>query len=141
MNHRSIAAVRDFPPDGVMTDCYSGLRILLVEDDQKTRLALTRLLSARKHTIFPAATMAEARELAKKQSFDLLITVIGLPDGNGHELMAKLGGPAKLGGIAMTGYGMDEDIDRSRQVGFSAHLTKPVRVQSLSEAIRVAMTI
>ena len=115
-----------------------GLRILLVEDDGPTRIALTRLLSVRKHTVCAADTIAEARRLGATETFDLLITDIGLPDGTGYELMEELGRRMKLRGIAMTGYGMEEDIEHSKKVGFSAHLTKPVKIETLDRAIIVA---
>lgn len=116
----------------------SGLRILLVEDHAPTRTALGHLLTKRKHVVSTAATVAEARELGNTETFDLLITDIGLPDGSGYDLMAELGLLKKLKGIAMTGYGMEEDIERSAQVGFSAHLTKPVKMQALENAISAA---
>jgi CheY-like chemotaxis protein len=116
------------------------LRILLVEDHGPTRAALTHLLSRRKHRVTTAGSVAEAREQGLAKSFDLLITDIGLPDGSGCELMAELDPLKKLKGIAITGYGMDEDIVRSEQAGFSAHLTKPVSIQSLETAIIAAMS-
>jgi CheY-like chemotaxis protein len=71
-------------------------------------------------------------------NFGVLISDIGLPDGNGCELMIKLREKGSIQGIALTGYGMDEDIARSRAAGFVAHLTKPIRVQSLESALAIA---
>ena len=66
---------------------------------------------------------------------DLVISDLGLPDGTGLDLMRELGGRYGLRGIALSGYGMDEDIQRSRDAGFAPHLTKPVTLQMLQEAI------
>jgi len=49
--------------------------------------------------------------------------------------MAELRGRFGLAGIALTGYGMESDIARSHAAGFVIHLTKPLRVQSLDEAL------
>ena len=101
-----------------------------------TRTALASLLTRRRYEVKTAASMAEARALAGKHAFDLLISDIGLPDGNGLELMSELrAGNADLQGIALTGYGMEEDLVRSHNAGFATHLIKPVRVQSLEAAL------
>jgi signal transduction histidine kinase len=118
----------------VATRC-EGLRILLVEDHTPTRIALAHLLTKRKYVVSTAANLADARELGSAQVFDLLITDIGLPDGSGYDLMSELSQLKKLKGIAMTGYGMEEDLQRSVEAGFSAHLTKPVKMQLLEKAI------
>jgi PAS domain S-box-containing protein len=113
------------------------IRILLVEDHEPTRTTLTGLLLRRRYQVAAAATAAEARALAGSRSFDLLITDIGLPDGNGYDLMNELGQKNHLRGIALTGYGMEHDVARSETAGFDAHLTKPVRIQSLEAALEV----
>jgi PAS domain S-box-containing protein len=112
-----------------------SIRILLVEDHEPTRTTLAALLSRRRYDVIAAGTVAEARALAGSRNFDLLITDIGLPDGNGYDLMNELGKKNHLRGIALTGYGMDHDVARSENAGFDAHLTKPVRIQSLEEAL------
>ena len=82
-----------------------------------------------------AASVRAALELARSQAFDVVISDIGLPDGNGAELMQRLTTEHRLRGIAMSGYGMEEDIRRSLHAGFHAHLTKPVSVDLLEAAI------
>ena len=112
-----------------------SIRILLVEDHEPTRTTLAGLLMRRRYEVAAAATVAEARALAGARNFDLLITDIGLPDGNGYDLMNELGKKNHLRGIALTGYGMEHDVARSENAGFDAHLTKPVRIQSLEAAL------
>jgi CheY-like chemotaxis protein len=112
-----------------------SIRILLVEDHEPTRTTLASLLARRSYDVLAAASVEEARTLAKQHSFDLLITDIGLPDGNGYDLMNELGKENPLRGIALTGYGMEHDVARSENAGFDAHLTKPVRIQSLEAAL------
>ncbi len=116
-----------------------GLRILLVEDHEPTRTALEHLLARRRFVVKPAGSLAEARELVDQHDFDLVISDIGLPDGNGCELMSELRTRKGLKGIALTGYGMEEDISQSHEAGFSTHLTKPVRMQTLERALAATL--
>ena len=74
--------------------------------------------------------------LAERIPFDLLVSDVGLPDGNGLELMQRLQKMRPMPGIAMSGFGMDEDIARSREAGFAEHLTKPISIARLEEAIQ-----
>jgi len=113
------------------------LKILLVEDDLPTLRVMTRLLTRRGYEVISAGTMAAALEVGQREGFDLVVTDIGLPDGTGWELMRqlRLSRPG-VSGIAMTGYGMDEDVRKTREAGFGAHLTKPVDFVRLEAAIR-----
>jgi signal transduction histidine kinase len=113
-------------------------RILLVEDHKPTALALAHLLTRRNYAVVAAGGVAEARAVASRENFELLISDIGLPDGNGYELMTELHGRHGLVGIALTGYGMEEDVSRSHAAGFVTHLTKPVTVQALDGALSAA---
>jgi CheY-like chemotaxis protein len=68
--------------------------------------------------------------------FDVLLSDIGLPDGSGHDLMkqARQRQPT-VRGIAFSGFGMEEDLRRSKEAGFDYHLTKPVDFQILRESL------
>ncbi|HWB61169.1 MAG TPA: PAS domain S-box protein [Chthoniobacteraceae bacterium] len=108
-----------------------SLRLLLVEDHESTLRVLSRLLTRAGHRVVAAGSIADARRAASIQPFDLVISDLGLPDGTGLELMEALRKTHGLGGIALSGYGMEADIERSREAGFIAHLTKPVDFQQL----------
>jgi CheY-like chemotaxis protein len=56
---------------------------------------------------------------------------LGLPDGSGLDLMRELSSAYGLRGIALSGFGMDSDLEESRAAGFSRHLTKPIDVATL----------
>ncbi len=114
-------------------------RVLLVEDHKPTRNALTRLLIRRNYEVVSAGSASEARAAIGGEPFDLLISDIGLPDGTGYDLMTEFRARSGVIGIALTGFGMDEDVDRSQAAGFSGHLTKPVSVQGLDCAIAAAL--
>jgi len=110
--------------------------ILLVEDHAPTRTILSHMLKGRGYRVLTASSLAEARACADSgQKLDVLISDIGLPDGSGYELMAELSARRPLKGIALTGYGMDHDLAESRRAGFTTHLTKPVRIQMIDEAL------
>jgi CheY-like chemotaxis protein len=112
-----------------------GMRILLVEDHVDTAAALAELLAAMGHDVTVAATVASALAAAARQGFDFVVSDIGLPDGTGHELMRELVGRYHLRGVAVSGYGMEEDRRRSLASGFALHLTKPISVQQLRDAL------
>ncbi|HUC85154.1 MAG TPA: response regulator [Candidatus Acidoferrales bacterium] len=129
------AGCRDAAPGAATPAPGKGIRILLVEDHEPTRNSLARLLLHRHYEVATAASIAEARCLANEKDFDLLISDIGLPDGNGNDLMTELRKNHPLKGIALTGYGMEHDVARSQDAGFLAHLTKPVGIQSLETVL------
>jgi CheY-like chemotaxis protein len=69
---------------------------------------------------------------------DLVISDIGLPDGNGVDLMVQLTRDYGLRGIALSGYGMDADFARTKNAGFLAHLIKPVDFERLNRVLEQA---
>jgi two-component system CheB/CheR fusion protein len=113
------------------------LKLLLVEDNRDTLRFLSLALGRRGHDVRTAASLSEARAELVAGDLDLLISDIELPDGTGLELMREL---ARRGvpGIAMSGFGSEEDVQQSREAGFSAHLAKPVEFRQLEDAIRRA---
>ena len=86
-----------------------------------------------------AGDVATAIKVADQRPFDLLISDLGLPDGSGHDLMRNPFAGAQFPGIALSGYGQEEDILRSREAGFAAHFTKPVPRERLVESIASVM--
>ena len=111
------------------------LRILLVDDHLDTCTALERLLVRRGHLVAAAHNVRSAMETAARNSFDLLISDIALPDGTGTELMTYLRAISRIPGIAISGFGMNGDIEKSIEAGFAEHLVKPVKMESLEAAI------
>jgi signal transduction histidine kinase/ActR/RegA family two-component response regulator len=111
------------------------MRILLVEDHEDTNRSLTRLLRRRGYQVQSALTFQSAIELSAKGEFDVLISDLGLPDGSGIDLIQKLASKPPLG-IALTGFGMEQDIRKSREVGFQHHLVKPIDLNKLDALIQ-----
>jgi len=110
------------------------LRILLVEDHEDTARAMTWLLKRHGHEVRVAGSVRHALTEADRGEIDLLISDIGLPDGTGLDVIRQLpkrGIPA----IALTGFGMENDVAASLEAGFTEHLTKPVNFQKLEAVI------
>ena len=113
----------------------ADIRVLLAEDHQDTRHALSRLLSNWGFKVEAVGSVAAALEKASETNFDLLISDLGLPDASGVDLMRELRRSSAIHGIAISGFGMESDIARSLEAGFDEHLTKPVAVQKLKGAL------
>ena len=94
------------------------------------------MLERRGYQITLAHSADQAVEKAGEENFDLVISDIGLPDRSGYELMQQLRASKGLRGIALSGFGMEDDVKRAREAGFSEHLTKPINFERLEEAIR-----
>jgi DNA-binding response OmpR family regulator len=115
----------------------SKARILLVEDHDDTARALARLLNLSGYQVHTAGTFARAIELCGKEQFDLLISDVGLPDGSGYDLMRQITSRRCVSkGIAVSGYGSEQDVAESLQAGFTEHLVKPVEFDKLRDAIK-----
>jgi signal transduction histidine kinase/CheY-like chemotaxis protein len=113
-------------------------RLLVVEDHQPTLDVLARLLRKQGHDVVTASTVEGALKCAAERPFDLVISDIGLPDGNGVDLMIQLTRDYGLRGIALSGYGMDADFARTKDAGFLAHLIKPVDFERLNRVLEQA---
>jgi len=112
------------------------LRVLLVEDHPVTAKLMQMVLTAGGHTVQCASEVAAAIDLAGRGEFDLLMSDLGLPDGSGHDLIRQLRQRGyTFPGIALSGYGQEEDIRRSYEAGFAAHLTKPASREAVFQVI------
>jgi PAS domain S-box-containing protein len=112
-----------------------SLRILLVEDHGDTRRTLERLLSHFGHEISTAATTASALKIVQSQDFDVVLSDIGLPDGSGYEVISRAKQRHPVKGVALTGFGTDDDIRRGKEAGFDFHLVKPVDFHELRSVL------
>ncbi|HSV15944.1 MAG TPA: ATP-binding protein, partial [Tepidisphaeraceae bacterium] len=115
--------------------------VLIVEDHAPTLRLMSRLLRSLGHEVRAAASAERAVELATADCPDLLISDIGMPNQSGWWLMQELRKrcPPTMRAIAVSGYGTDDDIQRSRDAGFTEHIVKPIDVQRLQAAIERAM--
>jgi CheY-like chemotaxis protein len=112
-----------------------GTRILVVDDNADTTMLLEFALKRRGRDVVTAASVAEAMELVMAQSFDLIVSDIGLRDGTGLDLMRQIQAVKPTRGIALSGRGGPDDVDESRAAGFEVHLIKPVSLDKLEAAV------
>lgn len=132
----TIPAPAPEPPQPVQPSYTSALRILLVEDHAITREVLRRALTRVGHQVETASDVRSALALIASSEFDVLVSDLGLPDASGLDLMSQLrSSRPDLVGLALSGYGTEEDIRRSKEAGFAEHLTKPVELNVLRATI------
>jgi len=112
-----------------MKSSSSRLRILLVENHEDTLKYLTRYLEKQGHEVCAARDMASAIKALSSSKFDVLISDIGLPDGDGWQLIREI--ETKPFGIAMSGFGTRSDREKSLAAGFRHHLAKPFLPEDL----------
>ena len=110
-------------------------RVLLVEDHPDTSRAMASLLTRSGYEVKSAHSVASALQLAAAEPFDIVVSDIGLPDATGYELMEQIRDRFGIRGIALSGYGMEEDMRKSREAGFVEHVIKPVNVVQLQAVI------
>lgn len=108
------------------------MRILVVEDNADTRRVMVLFLQQLGHVVSTARGMHEGLETLSASPFDVLISDIGLPDGNGWDLLTSINNASSIYSIAMSGFGLNADRARSEAVGYRHHLIKPFDPDRLS---------
>jgi signal transduction histidine kinase len=114
----------------------SNRRVLVVDDHYDTCLGMKRMLERRGYQITVAHSAEQAVEKVRTQEFDLLISDIGLPDRSGYDLMREVRSNKPLPGIALSGFGSEQDVNQAREAGFAEHLTKPINFERLEKTIQ-----
>jgi two-component system, chemotaxis family, CheB/CheR fusion protein len=112
-----------------------SLRLLLVEDHVDSAELLAELLQNHGHTVMIAASAEAALEIASQNTFDVVVSDVGLPNASGYELMEQMRERYATKGIAVTGSNRESDVERGKAAGFSLHLTKPVSFRKLEAAL------
>ena len=115
---------------------HHAMRILLVEDHEDSNRSLTNLLRRRGYHVQSALNFQSALDLSAKEEFDVLISDLALPDGSGIDLMQTLQSKRPVLGIALTGFGTENDIRKCREAGFQHHLVKPIDLNRLDLLIQ-----
>lgn len=117
-----------------------AMHVLVVENHSDTRQGVKAFLKVLGYRASFAEDKKAALALAGRQTFDLLLSDISLPDGNGWELLQTLEaqGRRPSHAIAMSGLGDLADRTRSHEAGFELHLVKPFRPEELEQALRRA---
>ena len=113
----------------------SNLRVLLIEDHEDTARVLEKVLQQMGHEVQTRSRVATACETLREREFDVILSDIGLPDGSGIDFIKAAREISQTPAVALTGYGMAEDIDRCLQAGFEEHLTKPIDIDRLQRTL------
>src|SRR5688572_14666355 len=116
----------------------TGLRVFVVENHADTREFLTFMLQELGHTVMVADSMSRALRDVPAANCDVLISDIGLPDGDGWQLLARLELQKPVYAIAMSGFGMASDRMRSKAAGYRHHLVKPMGLEQLENILKDA---
>ncbi|MDX2081371.1 MAG: response regulator [Terrimicrobiaceae bacterium] len=114
----------------------AGGTLLLVEDHADSAFFLKIILEGMNFRVLVADRVADALRIFEDQQIDYLVSDLGLPDGSGTELMEKIRAIRPIPAVALSGYGMEGDVQRSLEAGFAIHLTKPTDVHQLTDALR-----
>src|SRR6202011_382719 len=115
-----------------------SLSVFLVENHEDTVRYMQLYLEQLGYQVSVAADMATALREIPPSNCDVLISDIGLPDGDGWQLMERMESRRPTFAIAMSGYGTGEDLRRSRSVGYNHHLVKPFPPDDLVALLREA---
>jgi CheY-like chemotaxis protein len=122
----------------VSAHATKSLRIFVVENHADTLQSLRLYLEDLGHEVTAARNVKEALEKLPGSGVEVLLSDIGLPDGTGWELLEKAGLSPDVFTIAMSGFGMGADSERSFRAGYRHHLLKPFRSDELDSVLEEA---
>jgi DNA-binding NtrC family response regulator len=112
-------------------------RVLILDDHADTLRYLSRLLELQGFTVHQASTCAAAREVLSRESCDVLVSDVSLPDCSGFELMRELRASGSvIRAVAVSGHTGPEQVRAAKEAGFLRHVAKPVRFEELLRVIR-----
>jgi PAS domain S-box-containing protein len=119
----------------------SGVRILIVDDDNDARLLLTTIIEKTGAYILAAGSVAEALEILKNFQPRILLSDIGMPGEDGYSLIRKIRAlypeeAGKISAVALTAYAREEDKTLALEAGFQMHISKPVNPEQLLSTLK-----
>ena len=112
------------------------MQVLLVEDHADTRTVLGTLLNRCGCRTVTAKNLRDARARLQEMRFDVLISDLNLPDGDGNDLVRELKQKQQIKAIAITGRTSDEERAEGLGAGFDCYLTKPIDLQQLRQVLK-----
>lgn len=124
--------------DSSISEAEERRAVLVVDDVSDVTEMLSVLLTHAGYEVFAASSAHEAITLARTRHFDMVISDIGMPEMNGYELAEALRsepGYESVPMVAVTGFSMFDDRNRSLRAGFNAHVTKPIDPRNFLDLI------
>src|SRR5260221_13213081 len=112
------------------------LRILIIENHEVTASFISLFLKRAGHEVIAVPDAQTALGRDDLASFDVILSDIGLPDGNGWDLMKKLRPNTNAFAIRMNGFGGEADVQRGLEAGYQLHLVKPFVPAALEDVLR-----
>ena len=113
-------------------------KALVVDDVADVTEMLAVVLTHAGYSVTTAASAPAALKAVRERQFDVIISDIGMPEMNGYQLareVRQLPGYETVPMVAVTGYSMFDDKERSTNAGFNAHMTKPIDPRALLDLI------
>jgi CheY-like chemotaxis protein len=129
------------PADGDGQHVLAGVRVLVAEDHRDIADLMRAVLESHGAAVRTADSLAMALEVLARNDVDVLVSDIGMPDGDGYELLRRLGTPngprgrATLPAVAVTGFASAEDRERALAAGFQHFVAKPIEPAALIDAV------
>jgi two-component system CheB/CheR fusion protein len=114
------------------------MRIFVVENHPDTLKYLKMYLESIGHSVTTACTMQAALAASPTEHCDVLLSDLGLPDGDGWQLLKQAQFPQPVYAVAISGFAAESDLARSRAAGFRRHIVKPFGGEDLREALEEA---
>jgi PAS domain S-box-containing protein len=127
-----VVAPAEVHPEGLLT-------VLLIEDHEDTAEVMAQLIRSLGHDVTVVGRVDDALAATQLQTFDLIVSDVGLPDGTGLDFIKAFREHSDAPAVALTGFGTDEDVRRCLSAGFTSHLTKPVNFGQLETMIEGAV--
>ena len=131
------APVGEFPEKASQLTGEPSRRILILEDHEDTANVLAQILTSLGHHADCHSTIGSAERALSEGTYDLILSDLGLPDGNGLDFLRSVRKVCQVPAVALTGYGMADDIQSCLDAGFDAHLTKPLDMDKLQKSLGV----
>ncbi len=120
-------------------ESLNGLSVLVLDDDQESRLVAAAHLTSRRARVWTAESSAQAFDILQREDIDVLLADIAMPGEDGYSFIRRVRAldakAALTPAAALTALARDEDRQRALSAGFQLHLAKPIDGQSLIAAV------
>jgi CheY-like chemotaxis protein len=119
-------------PPNITSDRLNGLRLLVVDDEPDALEMAQNVLEDYGAEVVTAPSADEGLTILREQSFDLLLSDLGMPRKDGYEFILDVRRSGhRLPAAALTAFARSEDRTRALLCGYQAHVTKPVEPAEL----------
>jgi DNA-binding response OmpR family regulator len=113
--------------------------VLVVDDDEDHLLMVEALLEAVGYDVITASSCAAGRKVLSERSVDALLADLSLGDGTALDLLRDIGPRRPRVAVVLSGFDSTEDVARTVQAGYDAHLAKPTPVELLRETLAAGL--